>query len=412
MFEINLKNSTSAQIEQLHSQYKEEQNRHQRELERWDMVLIKYQQADVLLNDFVNNAPDTHIRLGDLLNSFVHDEVYLCESLEYKKELQDKLVFWQQKGVPISTDLIGLIKKEINELKENATLIKQQREQIAKGFVVKKENYRQKEKLLSAKAALITSANQETLTGLAQKNDLTAIKKLIGDKWWFQKKDFINAKNYDGYNALHYLCEHGNVEAVAFLLNEGANVNLPNRAGYYPIHLATKRSSLEQAKLIKLLKDKGANLNQEGPDKQRPLHSAAYFGNTYAGKTLIELGADINAQESTESTGKTPLHTASYKGHVAFITLLLSKDADVMVLNANNERAIYEAAAYGQRNEDVIDAFNDFGVCFTSEEEVKLKEISKRGSPKLPAAHLFAVKNKVIIPSEHPLVDESNFGFK
>lgn len=67
--------------------------------------------------------------------------------------------------------------------------------------MVKKENYRQKEKLLSAKAALITSANQETLTGLAQKNDLTAIKKLIGDKWWFQKKDFINAKNYDGYNA-------------------------------------------------------------------------------------------------------------------------------------------------------------------------------------------------------------------
>lgn len=75
-------------------------------------MVIKYQQADVLLNDFVNNAPDTHIRLGDLLNSFVHDEVYLCESLEYKKELQDKLVFWQQKGVPISTDLIGLIKKD------------------------------------------------------------------------------------------------------------------------------------------------------------------------------------------------------------------------------------------------------------------------------------------------------------
>jgi hypothetical protein len=59
---------------------------------------------------------------------------------------------------------------------------------------------------------------------------------------------------------------------------------------------------------------------------QTPLHVAAVWNSTDAGKVLLELGADVNAQN--EMNAATPLHMGAMRGRREFCALLLERGAD------------------------------------------------------------------------------------
>ncbi|OPY79830.1 MAG: photosystem I assembly protein Ycf3 [Syntrophorhabdus sp. PtaU1.Bin058] len=80
------------------------------------------------------------------------------------------------------------------------------------------------------------------------------------------------------------------------------------------------------AKEVRVLADKGANVNTKDSDAYTALHWAAYYGNIDVVRALIEKGADVNAQNNRKQT---PLHLAADKGHTNAAKLLVEKGADV-----------------------------------------------------------------------------------
>jgi hypothetical protein len=91
-------------------------------------------------------------------------------------------------------------------------------------------------------------------------------------------------------------------EAINRFLFEGADLNAPDRElGVTPLSWA---AALGHTDAMKLLLEKGADVNCRNRDGATALHTAAFFGQPGAARVLIEKGADVNAKTTA---GHTPL---------------------------------------------------------------------------------------------------------
>ncbi|KAH8780344.1 ankyrin repeat-containing domain protein, partial [Hyaloscypha finlandica] len=64
----------------------------------------------------------------------------------------------------------------------------------------------------------------------------------------------------------------GHVNVIKLLLEKGANVDTADEGGQTPLHQA---SMIRHIDVIKLLLDKGANVNAVNGARQTPLHRAS-----------------------------------------------------------------------------------------------------------------------------------------
>ena len=65
--------------------------------------------------------------------------------------------------------------------------------------------------------------------------------------------DINNAKNANVETPLHYAVGAGSLEGAQFLVEHKANVNMQNRRGYTPLHIAVLQSMPEMVKLLVLV---------------------------------------------------------------------------------------------------------------------------------------------------------------
>ncbi len=119
----------------------------------------------------------------------------------------------------------------------------------------------------------------------------------------------INKPSVDGFSPLGLSCFFGHFDVAEFLIENGADVNLPSNNSFKvaPIHSACAISNFAIAEL--LLKN-GANPNSAQQAGITPLHEAAHNGKTELVKLLIEYNADVNAKTDY---GQTPLSMALEK---------------------------------------------------------------------------------------------------
>jgi ankyrin repeat protein len=96
----------------------------------------------------------------------------------------------------------------------------------------------------------------------------------------------------------------GFINAMKLLIEKGADVNALNNANESPIYNAAKGGDPEA---IQLLLDAGADPNIPQKDGRRPIHEAARWGKDWAVTLYLEHGADVNVQDNE---GSTPLHEA------------------------------------------------------------------------------------------------------
>ncbi len=131
-------------------------------------------------------------------------------------------------------------------------------------------------------------------------------------------------------------------DMIISALEEGIDINIKDAQGFTPLIMAV---SLGRNSIVKLLIDKGADVNYE-VQGFTPLMIAAQEGLTSIANMLIEANADINAKTAD---GLTVLMAAARDGHIDVITILLSKDVNVEATTNQGTTALMIADQFKQK---------------------------------------------------------------
>lgn len=115
----------------------------------------------------------------------------------------------------------------------------------------------------------------------------------------------INTKDESGLTALHIAVQHGNLEIVRFLLDEGAKISVKDRSKRTP--LAMLFDSFEDdekinREIMRLLVSKGANINVKDEDSQTFLMVSSEDNNLEGVKFLLESKANPNVKDEDGET--------------------------------------------------------------------------------------------------------------
>ena len=161
------------------------------------------------------------------------------------------------------------------------------------------------------------------------------LKKRIGMSSNQTLENFINAKNKEGFTALHYAVSNGNIKIVQLLKKFGANLEAVTNNGKNIMHLAAE--SNQPTMLIYLLLNEAQDISSVDENGSTPLHWACYYGAEESVNYLLSLNVDINAQDKEKFT---PLHLAVSHNTINIVRLLLQKGADKNILNKYNELPI------------------------------------------------------------------------
>lgn len=138
----------------------------------------------------------------------------------------------------------------------------------------------------------------------------------------------VDAVKPNGGTALCSACQANQVGSVRALLERGANVDLSMTDGTTPLHYAALHSS----EILELLLEKGAQVNVSTTSADlegaTPLHIAAEFGQLKWVRLLIQRGANVNA---LMLNGSAPIVQACKEGQAEIVKALLDAGAELRV---------------------------------------------------------------------------------
>ena len=196
-------------------------------------------------------------------------------------------------------------------------------------------------------------ADKEILKA-TKKGDIFKIKSLLEED---TNLDLLNAKTaFDGDTPLHLAIREGHTEIAKFLLSKGTDVHARNASGMSPLSLAINYGRLEIFnRLISLNADihdkdeKGTSMlllaliaHPGGPDLKEEgfqLTTLDKVGDpthkTQIVRLLIEKGVDVN---QVAQNGVSPLHWAALIGNKELVELLISKGANVNAITFPDQK--------------------------------------------------------------------------
>ena len=123
----------------------------------------------------------------------------------------------------------------------------------------------------------------------------------------------VNALNPAGESALMLAALKGELAGAELLLGRGAAVSM---AGWSPIHYA---ATGPEPQLVKLLLDRGADIDAASPNGTTPLMMAAQYGSEESVKLLLQRGADLSRRNQR---GLGPGDFARLSGREPLVRLL------------------------------------------------------------------------------------------
>jgi ankyrin repeat protein len=143
--------------------------------------------------------------------------------------------------------------------------------------------------------------------------------------------------------SLHNAAEKGNIEAMAWFLNEGGtDVKEADKHGNTALNYAALGGQVEA---MEWLMSKGATIKKTHKIGAAAVHLAAHGGRIVSLEWLFAHGADVNEQDTN---GATALHYAAQGGKgLAVMDWLVANGADVRAVDQNGTTALHSAAQRG-----------------------------------------------------------------
>ncbi|XP_021941805.1 ankyrin-1-like [Zootermopsis nevadensis] len=141
----------------------------------------------------------------------------------------------------------------------------------------------------------------------------------------FDVNDVVSHPEYNHRKLplLHIASLYSQEEVVRLLIERGVDINVRSFDNETALHFAAQRGNVE---IMTLLVDAGMSVNETSTGDETPLHVAARHGNLRATEFLVERGADL---EIADTIGRTPLMLAVSRGNVEVVRYLTMKGADV-----------------------------------------------------------------------------------
>lgn len=163
---------------------------------------------------------------------------------------------------------------------------------------------------IERKKIMITEKEVRKFSDAVVFGDFNKVKQMIADK-----PAVINSQDEYGFSALHNVMSEEQFEIVAYLIKNGANVNIQNNQGISPLHLAGYPKNVE------LLLNAGAEIDIIDFQGNTPLHSIASETDEYI--DVVEYLISRNANRNLKNkAGQTPLNIAIEAGNEAMINVL------------------------------------------------------------------------------------------
>ena len=157
------------------------------------------------------------------------------------------------------------------------------------------------------------SKNRELLL-ISQKGDKEKMLELLSTN-----KININFQNENGWSALHFACDEGNLKIVDILIKSKADLNLKNNEKKTALNIAVMRGFFD---ISKLLIENGANINIRDNEKNLPIHICASQGHDELLNFILEKNS--NGIKAKNLFGKTPLDLASKESTKEIINKFLN----------------------------------------------------------------------------------------
>jgi ankyrin repeat protein len=155
-----------------------------------------------------------------------------------------------------------------------------------------------------------------------------------------------DVKNNDGQTPLHLAASSGRPEVIKALLEQGATIDATDRELQTPLQSAVQANTFAEDSGLILLLERGALVDWKDDHGDSALHKATKTGWGRTVSTLLNYGADINAQNNE---GERPLHAAmrpwNQSGEMA--RLLIQRGAEVDIEDVHGRTPLHRAALKG-----------------------------------------------------------------
>ncbi|KAF4622806.1 hypothetical protein G7Y89_g14219 [Cudoniella acicularis] len=177
------------------------------------------------------------------------------------------------------------------------------------------------------------------------------------------------------WTPLHYLAveakdDGDDLKILDLLLESGCDINAQDDEGEAPLHYLVRRRDCPP-EFLRAYIAKGANVNEDDKEEQRPLYEVCNEGNVEIARIILEFNPDI---EKADKKGVTALLAASTNGHPKTIELLIQHGANITALDKRNrgcfflacgsdsaEAALYIASQLKGENEKLLSLKSDAG---------------------------------------------------
>ncbi|KAL6065070.1 nucleolar protein net1 [Balamuthia mandrillaris] len=246
----------------------------------------------------------------------------------------------------------------------------------------------------TAEGEELPTKNNSVFKLLEEEDDLMVIYETL-DAMAIREGDIdeiVNRCNDKGETPLHVLCSEPSLRAEVleyFIASLETDKNAMDKDGSTPLHRVCRKSA--DAGLIALLLQNGADVTLPNHKGERPLHlfvrhSVAEAEMEYYERALDVLliyGAQLN---SPDGAGDTPLMNAVRHGNAKVVSLLLSKGADPRAVNPNTGQSAVHLAVLGEKKKMLKALLTSAPAtsCADKNGETPLDLAKKLKSPKAP----------------------------